>query len=124
MSRELKTNGIYKITCVVTGETAGTTPKVFEDRASRYGVDIKSLKSNYVGRTAAKAIKHLVGVKGMSPAKAVTEVRSAFGVKNDNAITPAVLNHVVAGLTAKKNAAKAAKAFEANKAKALEALMS
>tara|TARA_R110000772_G_scaffold193496_1_gene304392 strand:- start:5991 stop:6407 length:417 start_codon:yes stop_codon:yes gene_type:complete len=123
MARELKTNGIYGITCTITGEAAGTTPAVFEKRAKMYGVTVETLKASYVGRTGAKLIKDLVTNQGKSPSDAVELIREAFGVPSDSLdIDDAILNKILESVQAKVDAKAAQAEFDAKKAAAILAL--
>lgn len=122
MARTLKTNGIYNITCVLTGEPAGTTPAVFEARAKRYGVSIDQLKQSYIGRTGANQLKKLVTEQDVEPSAAIATIRQAFGVDNSSPVNEQVIDKIVGQVSAKARKAAAAAEFAAKKAKALKAL--
>lgn len=122
MARQLKTNGIYNINCVLTDEPAGTTPAVFAERAGRYGVTIELLRGNYIGRTGAKLLKTLVNENGMSAGDAIVKIRESFKVTNDSPIADAIVNKIVGRVSAKTAKAKATAEFAARKAAALAIL--
>lgn len=123
MSRKLKTNGIYNITCALTGEPAGTTPQVFAKRAQRYGVTVEVLKDNYVGRTGAKLLTTLVNERNVPVADAIKQIRTQFEIKSTTPIVDAVINTVVNKVTAKARKAKQASLFEQKKTAALAKLL-
>ena len=94
MARTLKTNGIYKIKCALTGHVSGTNPKVFTERAKMFGVDVAVLKTNYVCRTARKYLNRLVEA-GKDPHAAVELIRENYGVKNTAALDETVMAHIL-----------------------------
>ena len=124
MARQLKTNGIYGVTCVVTGEKAGTTPAVFDKRAARYGITPDELKSSYVGRTATKLIRAMIAKgKSANASDAIAAIRAKFGVTGDDVSTK-VIDKIMEPVKAKAAAKKATEAFEKTKAAALKELLS
>lgn len=123
MPRELKTNGIYSIKCTLTGEPAGTTPQVFADRAKRYGVDVKILKDNYIGRTGAKLLSTLVNERGVKAPDAIKQIRAQFEIVDAKPIEQKIVDQIVTKVTAKAKKAKDASQFESRKAAALAKLL-
>ncbi len=123
MARELKTNGIYKVKCTLTGEPAGTTPAVFEARATRYGIDTETLKDNYIGRTGAKLLTTLVNDKSIEVNDAVKQIRESFGVTATSKVDETVIATVLNKVSAKAKKARETAAFETRKAAALAKLL-
>jgi len=123
MPRALKTNGIYTITCTLTGEPAGTTPQVFAERAKRYGVDVKVLKDNYIGRTGAKLLTTLVNERGVSVKDAVKQIRTQFEIADTKPVEQKIVDQIVTKVSAKAKKAKDASQFESRKAAALAKLL-
>ncbi len=115
MPRALKTNGIYKVTCTLTGEPVGTTPQVFADRAKRNGVSVDVLKQGYIGRTGAKLLATLVNEKGAKVPDAIKQIRASFDIKATTTIDQKIIDRVITKVTAK--ATKASQAAEFNKRK-------
>lgn len=123
MPRELKTNGIYNVKCVLTGEPAGTTPQVFAERAQRYGVDVKVLQDNYIGRTGAKLLSVLVNEKGVKAPDAIKKIRQSFNITATNTVEQKIVDKIVNKVTANAKKVADGEAFKARKAAALATLL-
>lgn len=123
MARELKTNGIYKVKCTLTGEPAGTTPAVFQARAERYGIDTETLKDNYIGRTGAKLLTTMVNDNGIDTVQAIKQIRTEFGVTSSSKVDETVIEKVLTKVSAKAKKARETAEFETRKAAALAKLL-
>ena len=82
-----------KIRCVVSGETYGVQPKVFDERAVKAGSPEELLRT-YVGRDAKRLLRD-----GLS----VDQIRAKFGANEADLPTADELATIVAKITCKGN---------------------
>jgi hypothetical protein len=75
-----------KLKCVISGKEVNVSPKVFQDRATKYGVDPEKLKSSYVSRESKRLLRE---------GKSVDEIRLTSGVQGLNPVDQAILDSVL-----------------------------
>lgn len=92
-----------KLKDIVSGKEVNVSPKVFQSRAVKYGVDAEVLKNSYVSRESKSLLRS---------GKTVDEIRQASGVTG----LPAVDQAVIDKITAKKVYKKVVKADTATTA--------
>lgn len=88
-----------KLTCIVSGKAVNVSPKVFADRATKYGVDAEALKVGYVSRESKRLVRE---------GKSVEEIRAISGVSGLNPVDQSILD----SLTASRKTARASKKTE------------
>jgi len=84
-----------KLKCVISGKEVNVSPKVFADRATKYGVEAESLKTTYVSRESKRLIRE---------GKTVDEIRLASGVSGLNPVDQSIIDGLI------KKPARASKA--------------
>lgn len=87
-----------KLKCVISGKEVNVSPKVFSDRATKYGVQADSLKSAYVSRESKRLLRE---------GKTVDEIRATSGIAGLNPVDQAILDSVLVKKTPAKVAAAA-----------------
>ncbi len=74
-----------KLKCIISGKEVNVSPKVFQDRATKYGVDADSLKVGYVSRESKRLLRE---------GKSVDDIRLASGIAGLNAVDQSILDKI------------------------------
>lgn len=88
-----------KLKCIISGKEVNVSPKVFQNRATKYGVDAESLKVGYVSRESKRLLRE---------GKSVDEIRLASGTSGLNAVDQAIIDKITSKKVTKKAAAATA----------------
>jgi hypothetical protein len=75
-----------KLKCVISGKEVNVSPKVFQDRATKYGVDPEKLKVGYISRESKRLLRE---------GKSVDEIRLASGIQGLNPVDQSILDTVL-----------------------------
>lgn len=72
-----------KLKCIISGKEVNVSPKVFQDRATKYKVDPETLKVGYVSRESKRLIRE---------GKSVDEIRLASGIAGLNPVDQSIID--------------------------------
>lgn len=82
-----------KLKCIVSGKEVNVSPKVFQDRATKYGVDAENLKTGYVSRESKRLLRE---------GNTVDSIRQTSGITGLEPVSQSILDEILAKKVAKK----------------------